>query len=96
MRRNAGRGGVPGSRVGRRTALAAAILLAAWSGVAAACPYCAGSREAGSAYFMTAIGMGLLPIGFGVGLVIWLRRRYGARDENTDPGESTSRPKPRA
>lgn len=63
----------------RLVATAAAFALAAgWPGAAWACPYCAGSREAGSAYFMTAIGMGLLPIGFGVGLVLWLRRRLRA------------------
>ena len=71
-------------------AAVACALAAAWPGLALACPYCAGSREAGSAYFLSAVGMALLPIGFGVGLVLWLRRRMrgGAQDDPAADVES--------
>lgn len=56
-------------------ALAVAVPAALWPAVAAACPYCALSRDGSSAYVVSAIGMLLLPLGFGAGLVLWLRRR---------------------
>jgi len=79
------------SEVSRGLLRVAAVcaLAAALPGLALACPYCAGSREAGGAYFLSAIGMAFLPIGFGVGLVLWLRRRMrgGAPDDPAaDPG----------
>jgi DNA-binding helix-hairpin-helix protein with protein kinase domain len=74
-----------------RAATAVVLAAAAWPGIASACPYCAGSREAGSAYFLSAVGMGLLPIGLGVGLVLWLRRRMRAAPPD-DPAAGVESP----
>jgi hypothetical protein len=80
----------------RNLAIAALALAALAPGIASACPYCAGSREAGSAYFLSAVGMGLLPIGFGVGLVLWLRRRLqaGAPSEPVAGGDPPAEKSP--
>jgi len=54
-------------------AAAAALLVPA---ACAACSSCtAGRGDANIAYLATAAAMGSLPIGFGVGLTLWLRKR---------------------
>jgi len=83
-----------------RTVLAAAIaaaLACVRPGIALACPYCAGSRDAGTAYLISAVGMGLLPVGLGLGLVLWLRRRLRPdAPEEPAAGGTPSDVKPRA
>lgn len=56
-------------------AIMVVLAATAWPAVASACPYCALSRDGGSAYLVSAVGMLLLPLGFGAGFVLWLRRR---------------------
>lgn len=78
--------------------LAVALMAAGWlaaAGMAEGCSFCGAARkDASIAYVVTAAGMGLMPIAFGAGLVLWLRRKYRRAGENAGGGEDAAPPHP--
>ncbi len=79
----------PAVRWGAAAGLAVLVLLA--PGISEGCSFCAyGRGDANTAYLLTAAAMGTLPIGFGVGLALWLRKKTRAAARGAADGDAST------